>query len=135
MNLNSLEWRKIILIRMASLNKISLFEFVFASKGSINIRHIYTILKEIYWMIPLLFSVQTEQKPLPPPKKILLNHVLIITLTRVLNSHLADTKTFNSQCLAVRLRTNVSLSFAFFPIMLPRSTLFRYQILVDTQAI
>lgn len=70
MNLNSLEWRKTILIRMASLDKISLFELIFALKESINIRHIYTVLKEIYWMIPLLFSAQDKTKTYTPPKNI-----------------------------------------------------------------
>lgn len=55
---------------MASLDKISLFEFIFALKGSINIRHIYTVLKEIYWMIPLLFSAQDKTKTYTPPKNI-----------------------------------------------------------------
>lgn len=64
-------------------------------KGSINVTDIYTVLKETYSMILLLFLYKIEQKLLPPPKNIAQQYyILIVKLADSLNSHFADIKMY-----------------------------------------
>lgn len=64
-------------------------------KGSINVTDIYTVLKETYSMILLLFSVQDRTKATTPPQNIAQQYcILIVKLADSLNSHFADIKMY-----------------------------------------